>query len=74
MAESRHEQSKWALQEEIAADLRKLAPDPEFKVPDLAGTVEGWRAWGVHKGDRSGVPKLYSVTYSRYYWAPRKRA
>lgn len=49
-------------------------PDPDFEAPDLAGTVEGWRAWQVPvKVPPFGVsPKLHSVTYGSYYWTPRQ--
>lgn len=58
-------------------------PDPDefaglanqsFKAPDLIGTVEGWRAWGVpSKLPPFGMtPKLYSVTYTEYFWRPRQ--
>lgn len=46
--------------------------DPDFKAPDMLGTVEGWRAWRVDlELPPFGVaPKLYSATYD-YFWAPR---
>jgi hypothetical protein len=50
-------------------------PDPEFQAPALvAGVVEGWRAWHVDRQlPKFGVtPRLYSVSHSSYYWAPRK--
>jgi hypothetical protein len=74
MADSRHERSKFSISDQVLEDLRRLAPDPQFTVPDLEGTVEGWRAWGVPITVGEGVPRLYSVTHSNYYWAPRKRA
>lgn len=49
-------------------DLEEL--DPDFKVPDIAGWVPGWRAWGVPaSGD---VPILHSVTFSDLVWTPRE--
>jgi hypothetical protein len=57
-------------------DPERFAPDPNFKAPDILGTVEGWRAWGVPKElPAFGVaPKLYSVTHARFFWSPRKAA
>ena len=59
---------------ELPIDPDKLAPDPDFKVPDLMGTVEGWRAWGVpaELPDYGVPPKLYSVSHVRYFWVPRR--
>jgi hypothetical protein len=59
---------------ETELDLEKIVADPEFKPPDLIGTVEGWRAWQVSREvPRFGnPPKLYSATHGDYYWAPRK--
>lgn len=59
---------------DFPVDVQKLRPDPKLVVPDLTDAVEGWRAWGVPRTmPRYGVPpKLYSVTYGNYYWAPRK--
>lgn len=56
-------------------DPRKL-PDPDFKAPDVIGTVEGWRAWRVSRElPKYGVaPKLYSVSHGDYYWVPRKES
>lgn len=53
-------------------------PDANFKPPtlEIAGTVEGWRSWGVsqelpHYGT---APKLYSVSIRSYYWVPRRES
>lgn len=56
-------------------DPRKT-PEPDFRAPDVIGTVEGWRAWAVDlKLPRFGVPpKLRSVSFGAYYWTPRRRA
>ena len=72
MSDSRHDPSRWVISDEVLSDLRRLLPDPHFEVPDIVGTVEGWRAWGVHYKDIR-VPRLFSVTQSAYYWAPRKQ-
>lgn len=58
---------------EAPFDATKL-PDPNFTVPDLVGTVEGWRAWGVSMElPRYNLPpKLQSVTATEHYWAPRQ--
>lgn len=57
-------------------DPKKLAglADKGFRAPDLIGTVEGWRAWGVSTELPSfGLPpKLHSVTYCDYFWTPRQ--
>jgi hypothetical protein len=57
-------------------DPKRWTPDPNFKAPDVIGTVMGWRAWGVPKElPEFGVaPKLYSVSHVRYFWAPRQAA
>jgi len=48
----------------------------EFRVPDIAGTVEGWRAWGVpaNRPSFGTLPKLYSVSHNRYFWKPKEFA
>lgn len=48
-------------------------PDPEFRAPDIIGTVEGWRAWRVPaEVPRYGTaPKLYSHNHD-YFWVPRR--
>jgi ribosomal protein L37E len=61
-------------------DPTRWVPDPDFKAPDVIGTVEGWRAWGVPANlpDFGVPPKLYSVTHkvkgTPYYWTPRQKA
>src|SRR5580765_3431508 len=60
---------------EMPFDPEKLSGlrDRNFKAPDLSGTVEGWRAWGVPANTpRWARPMLYSVTYTDYFWEPRK--
>jgi hypothetical protein len=54
-------------------DIERRIADPNFKLPDLVGTVEGWRAWQVDEQlPRFGVaPKLKSCVWD-YFWAPRK--
>lgn len=56
-----------------AGDFAGLT-NQDFQAPDLIGTVEGWRAWGVPvKLPRYGTSvKLYSVTYREYFWKPRQ--
>jgi hypothetical protein len=56
-------------------DPKKL-PEKDFRVPDIMGCVSGWRAWGVAKDppDFGTPPKLRSVTYGAYYWAPKRIA
>lgn len=51
-----------------------LAPDENFRIPDLAEAVEGWRAWGVPADPPpyGAFPKLYSVSHSQYFWVPRR--
>lgn len=58
----------------LGFDPTKLKMDPEFKPPDMIGTVEGWRVWNVSADPQHfGVgPKLYSVSHGDYYWTPRK--
>jgi hypothetical protein len=54
----------------------KAIPDPRFQPPGIDvehGVKEGWRAWGLPKSTEPGaVPRLYSVTYGDYFWAPRR--
>lgn len=49
--------------------------DGDFRAPDVIGTVEGWRAWGVllEPPPFGNAPRLESVTHN-YYWAPRVKA
>jgi hypothetical protein len=49
-------------------------PDSDFKAPDLVGAVEGWRCWAVPTElPPFGVaPKVYSVTWSNFYWTPKQ--
>jgi hypothetical protein len=49
--------------------------DAGFTAPDVVGTVEGWRAWRVHRDPPAfgTAPKLHSATWS-YYWTPRVKA
>lgn len=48
-------------------------PEQPFLIPDVAGIIEGWRAWGVPRKTYFGVPpKLYSVTHRTYFWKPRE--
>lgn len=58
-------------------DPERLLADPNFRVPDLIGTVEGWRAWRVPVTlpPYGLAPKMYSVTAAQadYAWVPRKR-
>lgn len=61
---------------EVPFDLNLVRKAPGFEVPDIEGTVEGWRAWIV---DRTlppfGVdPKLRSVTHQDYVWYPQQTA
>ena len=53
--------------------LRGLLND-DFEPPDLAGTVEGWRAWGVPAAlpPFGTAPKLYSLTHRQFFWDPRQ--
>jgi hypothetical protein len=63
--------------DELPIDLSKLKGlgDQSFRAPDIIGTVEGWRAWGVPANTpRYAVPKLYSVTWTQFYWSPRQLA
>jgi len=47
--------------------------DRDFQAPDVVGTVSGWRAWGIQADTpRWAHPLLYSVTYTAYFWEPRK--
>lgn len=59
--------------ENLPIDVTKL-PNPDFRAPDVIGTVEGWRAWQVSgKVPPFGAsPKLYSIVHSQYYWIPRR--
>lgn len=59
----------------MSFDPKKVVPDPDFEVPDLIGTVEGWRAWKVARELPlyNTAPKLYSATAKLYYWIPRQR-
>ena len=45
-------------------DPAKVVPDPDFRAPDLVGTVEGWRTWQVSTKipEFGTAPKMYSVT------------
>lgn len=70
---SRRDPSPQRIADQVIDDLRRLVPDPDFVVPDVVGVVEGWRAWAVDGRDRL-MPRMYSVTQSQYYWAPRKQA
>jgi hypothetical protein len=56
------------------AKLRGLAAE-EFRIPDVVGTVGGWRAWNVKRQPPmyGNAPRLESATYA-YYWAPRVAA
>jgi hypothetical protein len=49
--------------------------DDSFTVPDMIGTVEGWRAWNVLREPPAfgTTPRLESATYS-YWWTPRVKA
>ena len=60
---------------DLPFDPKKL-PEAGFVVPDVLGCVAGWRAWGVDKDVPlyGTAPKLRSVTYAEYYWAPRRAA
>jgi|SRR4051812_4007729 hypothetical protein len=63
------------MSDDLPFDPEKLSGlrDRNFKAPDLVGTVEGWRAWGVPASTaRYARPLLYSVTYTEYFWEPRK--
>lgn len=69
---SRHDDDE--VEVELPFDPAKAA-DPEFQLPDIVGTVEGWRAYGVPTTlPKFGVPpKLYSPSHdTSYYWIPRK--
>lgn len=50
------------------------APDENFRIPDLAEAVEGWRAWGVPVEPPlyGQLPKLYSVSHIEYFWVPQR--
>jgi hypothetical protein len=57
------------------AELPFKLPDPNFRVPDVVGTVEGWRVWRCTWNPRAfevESPKLFSATHSAYYWTPKK--
>lgn len=62
------------MSSEYPIDLSKIKADLDFRAPDLIGTCEGWRAWGVPalKPRYGNPPKLYSVTHTRYFWNPRQ--
>jgi hypothetical protein len=56
-------------------ELRPLTEDEaiETLIPDVLGTVKGWRAWGIKPElPADGIPLLHSVTYGRYIWKPRE--
>jgi hypothetical protein len=56
---------------EVPLDLERVRRAPGFEVPEIEGTVEGWRAWVVDsKIPPYGLPpKLRSVTWN-YAWYP----
>lgn len=60
----------------VPFDLGHVRKAPGFEVPDIEGTVEGWRAWTVAKRlPPFGVaPKLHSVTHGGYTWYPQQTA
>src|SRR5881227_1345089 len=61
---------------EVPFDLALVRKAPDFQVPDIEGTTEGWRAWTVTRQPPPfGVdPKLQSVTYGGYTWYPQQTA
>lgn len=60
---------------QVPFDLAMIRKAPGFEVPDIEGTVEGWRAWTVAKQPpRFGTtPKLQSAA-ARYTWYPQQTA
>jgi hypothetical protein len=63
----------------VPFDLGLVSKAPGFEVPDIEGTVEGWRAWKIEKRlPLYGVdPKLRSVTEGLshgYTWYPQQTA
>lgn len=53
-------------------DFLSKQPDPNFRAPDIVGTVEGWRVWRCTFNARAfESPKLWSATHSSYYWTPK---
>jgi hypothetical protein len=59
----------------VPFDLSLIRKAPGFEVPDIEGTVEGWRAWVVAKTlPPFGVdPKMHSVVWN-YTWYPMQVA
>jgi hypothetical protein len=59
----------------VPFDLGLIRKAPGFEVPDIEGTVEGWRAWVVAKQLPSyGTdPKMHSVVWN-YTWYPMQVA
>src|SRR5947209_11993299 len=59
----------------VPFDLGLIRKAPGFEVPDIEGTVEGWRAWTVYKKlPPFGVdPKMHSVVWN-YTWYPQQVA
>jgi hypothetical protein len=57
---------------ESGFDPSKTA-DQSFQVPDLIGTVEGWRSWLVSSKlpPFGAAPKLFSYNHN-YFWEPRQ--
>jgi hypothetical protein len=61
-----------ALAQKPSLELPPLDDATKMLIPDIAGTVGGWRAWGVDEATDGGPPLLRSVTHSNYVWAPRE--
>jgi hypothetical protein len=61
---------------EVPFDLGLVRKAPGFEVPDIDGTVEGWRAWTVlNELPPYGLdPKMHSVTHHGYTWYPKQAA
>lgn len=61
---------KGAANPEQLPDLDEAA---KMLIPDIAGTADGWRAWGVKSElPADGIPLLHSVSHGSYVWPPRE--
>jgi hypothetical protein len=59
----------------VPFDLGLIRKAPGFEIPDIEGTVEGWRAWVVAKQlpPYGTDPKMHSVVWN-YTWYPMQVA